>query len=129
MEALVLLWFVIDFNNDKNYMIKIIDRLLSDEELKKLQDLLLGSEFPWYFNYNTVEAGQDILSDFQMTHTFYREGKNFGYVHSNFFKSIKPILQPIFSKIGLIDLKKLTVDITTSTDWYFGTELSLSLYD
>jgi heme/copper-type cytochrome/quinol oxidase subunit 4 len=27
----------------------------------------------------------------------------------------------------LIDLKKLTVDITTSTDWYFGTELRLSL--
>ena len=80
-------------------MIKIIDGLLDDGELKKLQYLLLGSEFPWYFNHNTVEAGQDILSDFQMTHTFYREGKNFGFVHSDSFKFIKPILEKIGCKI------------------------------
>ena len=100
-------------------MIKIIDGLLSDEELKKLQDLLLGSEFPWYFNYNTVEAGQDILSDFQMTHTFYREGKNFGYVHSNFFKSIKPILEKIGCKI-LIKSKANLRTVAPEKDMIFG---------
>ena len=100
-------------------MIKIIDGLLDDGELKKIQDLLLGCEFPWYFNHNTVQAGQDILSDFQMTHTFYREGKNFGFVHSDSFKFIKPILEKIGCKI-LIKVKANLRTVTSEKDMFFG---------
>ena len=87
-------------------MIRIIDGLLDDGELKKVQDLLLGPEFPWFFNRHTIEPnlllkefGKDIINDFQLTHTFYRESKNFGLIHSEFFKCIEPILDKIGCKI------------------------------
>ena len=30
-------------------MVKVVDNLLSPEEFKKLNDVLMGPEFPWYF--------------------------------------------------------------------------------
>ena len=80
-------------------MIKIIDGLLGDEELKKLQDLLLGHDFPWYFNDNTIQKGKDNLNDFQLIHAFYLDGKNFWFIHSESFKFIEPILEKIGCKI------------------------------
>ena len=58
--------------------ITIVDNFLEEEEFRKIQDLMLGSWFPWFFNdgivslneknYN-LENGVDIF-DFQFTHTF-----------------------------------------------------------
>lgn len=59
--------------------ITIIDNVLDESELRELQELLLGSWFPWYFNYGIVSLDDakiinDIdLFDFQFTHTFVRE--------------------------------------------------------
>jgi|TARA_R100001530_G_C4299887_1_gene150172 hypothetical protein len=78
---------------------KIIDGLLNKDELKALQDLLLGYEFPWYFNDNTIQEGKNVLNDFQLIHAFYLDGKNFGFIHSEFFKFIEPILEKIGCKI------------------------------
>jgi len=100
-------------------MIKIIDGLLDDGELKKLQDLLLGCEFPWYFNYNTVKSGQAVLSDFQLTHMFYQNGKNFGYIHSDSFKFIKPILEKIGCRF-LIKVKANLRAIAPEKDMIIG---------
>ena len=80
-------------------MIKIIDGLLNKDELKALQDLLLGHDFPWYFNDNTIHEGKNVLNDFQLIHAFYLDGKNFGFIHSESFKFIEPILEKIGCKI------------------------------
>ena len=38
-------------------MVKVVDNLLSPEELKKLNDVLMGPEFPWYFLPDKVKSG------------------------------------------------------------------------
>ena len=80
-------------------MIKIIDGLLDQNELKALQDLLLGHDFPWFFNSRTVAGGEKVLNDFQLIHAFYVDSDNFGFIHSDRFKVIEPLLAKIGSKI------------------------------
>jgi hypothetical protein len=61
----------------------IVDNFLEEQEFKKIQDLLLGSWFPWFFNNGIVSLDEKNfnlqnradLFDFQFTHTFVREGK------------------------------------------------------
>ena len=101
-------------------MVKIIDGLLDDETLKELQHrLLIGCDFPWYFNHNTIYGGKDAITDFQLTHTFYREGENFGYIQSDGFKLIKPILKKIGCKI-LIKAKANLRTVAPEKDMIVG---------
>lgn len=53
--------------------VEVIDNLLSDEELKSLENYLLHPDFPWYFNHGvlTPEYSKDNHLDFQFVHTFY----------------------------------------------------------
>ena len=53
-------------------MVKVLDNILSPDEFKKLTDVLLGSEFPWYFLPNKVSKGD---GNFQMCHNFIISGK------------------------------------------------------
>ena len=53
-------------------MVKVVDDILSKEEFKKLTDVMLGSEFPWYFLPNKVHSGD---GNFQMCHNFVLSGK------------------------------------------------------
>ena len=100
-------------------MIKITDGLLDKNELKALQDLLLGHDFPWYFNDNTIQKGKDNLNDFQLIHAFYLDGKNFGFIHSESFKFIEPILEKIGCKI-LIRAKANLRTVASEKDMFFG---------
>ena len=38
-------------------MVKVVDNILSKEEFEKLKDVMLGSEFPWYFLPDKVHSG------------------------------------------------------------------------
>ena len=53
-------------------MVKVVDNILSQEEFKKLTDVMLGSEFPWYFLPDKVHSGD---GNFQMCHNFILSGK------------------------------------------------------
>ena len=53
-------------------MVKIVDNILSQEEFKKLTDVMLGSEFPWYFLPGKVHLDD---GNFQMCHNFILSGK------------------------------------------------------
>ena len=48
-------------------MVKVVDNLLSPEEFKKLNDVLMGPEFPWYFLPSKVHSGD---GNFQFCHNF-----------------------------------------------------------
>ena len=80
-------------------MIKVQDNFLTEDELNALQDVLLGHDFPWYFNNRTTLAGENDLNDFQMIHAFYLDGKNFGFIHSEYFKHIEPLLEKLGGKV------------------------------
>ena len=100
-------------------MIKIIDELLDYDELKKIQDLLLGHEFPWYFNDHTTQKGKDVHDDFQLIHAFYLDGNNFGFIASQSFKCIEPILEKIGGKI-LIRAKANLRTVSSQKDRIVG---------
>ena len=53
-------------------MVKVLDNLLSPEEFKKLTDVILGTEFPWFFLTDKVHSGD---GNFQMCHNFVLSGK------------------------------------------------------
>ena len=71
-------------------MVKVIDNLLSPEEFKKLNDVLMGPEFPWYFLPDKVKSGD---GNFQFCHNFILSGK----VVSKFVT----ILDPFISKLNM----------------------------
>ncbi len=71
-------------------MVKVLDNLLSPEKFKKLNDVLMGTEFPWYFLPDKVSPGD---GNFQFCHNFILSGK----VVSKFIT----ILDPFISKLNM----------------------------
>jgi hypothetical protein len=79
---------------------KLIDNFLPQEEFLRLKNILLGADFPWYYN--------DIINDFHENNkdlTCYFTHNIFNHsVHSNYFKLFEPILNKIECK-ALIRIK------------------------
>ena len=71
-------------------MVKVVDNLLSPEEFKKLNDVLMGPEFPWYFLPSKVHSGD---GNFQFCHNFILSGK----IVSKFVT----ILDPFLTKLNM----------------------------
>ena len=71
-------------------MVKVVDNLLSPEEFKKLNDVLKGPEFPWYFLPSKVHSGAGII---QFCHNFILSGK----IVSKFVT----ILDPFLTKLNM----------------------------
>jgi hypothetical protein len=82
-------------------MYKIIDNFLPKEELKIIQDVMLGPDFPWYFN-NVITDPQEIIDGYYFTHVFFYED-TYG-PNSNFFNILIPILNKLDFK-ALIRVK------------------------
>ena len=100
-------------------MIKIIDGLIDDIDLRGLQELLTGNSrdgFPWAYNSYTIEpgtspwgrSGQEDLDDFQMTHVFYGQEQNgIGRPFSIYFDCVRPILNKIGTRLNNINILSL----------------------
>lgn len=93
--------------------ITIIDNFLDKTDLKEIQDLFLGSWFPWYFNQGIVSLDDakiinsiDIF-DFQFTHTFIREEQ----VVSDHLKNLKALID----KINPRHIVRLKANLQTPT--------------
>ena len=71
-------------------MVKVVDDILSPGEFKKLTDVILGSEFPWYFLPDKVHSGD---GNFQMCHNFILSGKP--------VSQFLTILDPFIKKLGM----------------------------
>ena len=72
-------------------MVKIVDNILSPEEFKKLNDMLMGPEFPWYFLPDKVNKGD---GNFQFCHNFILSGK----VVSKFVTILDPFIKKLNMK-------------------------------
>jgi hypothetical protein len=87
----------------KNTEAHIYDNCLPANVFKEMQKILLGLNFPWYYNegalYNEdtkydpikspIKNYQDNLNVYQFTHLFLKEG---GYAWSSYTENILPIL-------------------------------------
>ena len=80
-------------------MEKIQDNFLNTQEFKSIADVVLGGNFPWYYN-DSVVKGEKIKNNFLWTHTFYLDN----VISSSFFKHLEPLLEKICIK-SLIRIK------------------------
>ncbi len=90
--------------------IKIIDNFLEKTDFKNLQNIILGDNFPWYFN-DFKSDGVDI-ANYQFTHTIIRNGQ----VTSDFIRYI----DCFFKKINTSEFKRIKLNLTTRTEKIFN---------
>tara|TARA_B100000029_G_scaffold153478_1_gene148717 strand:+ start:2127 stop:2645 length:519 start_codon:yes stop_codon:yes gene_type:complete len=75
---------------------EVIDNVISRDELNIIQENMLSSAFPWYFNTHTIDDDTPCgLNDFQFTHVFYVDANGYGYPQSDYFEIIKPIINKL----------------------------------
>jgi hypothetical protein len=70
------------------HYIDVKDNFLSPYQFKSLQTMLMGDEFPWFFQDGIVEK---TFHNYQYTHTFYNERG----LNSDFFSLIQPLLSKL----------------------------------
>jgi len=81
---------------------QIIDNLLPDHILSKMQEVLLGSDFPWYYSESVI-VGDNTPNHFQMTHGFYWKWEwtsQYGNLVFPLLDAIK-VFQPVKIKANL----------------------------
>jgi hypothetical protein len=93
-------------------MKEVKDKFLPNKDFKIIQNIMLGDEFPWYYNVS-INGGSEIrtedgLDSYQLTHTFY--GNN--NVSSDFFR----FLEPLLSKIDLVSILRLKANLGPRTE-------------
>jgi len=87
-------------------MVHIKDNFLEKEVFTGLQGLLLGFDFPWYYNKDVVDEGEDTGS-FQFTHMFYK----LDAPHSEGYKTLIPII----NELNLLSLLRIKANLQTKT--------------
>lgn len=93
----------------KSYANKIVtDNFLEESDYELLKTVVLGDDFPWFYNNLTANVTTNNINDFQFTHGFYR---NFG-PSSNYLK----ILDPILDKIKPFALTRIKANLQTRTE-------------
>ena len=85
----------------------VVDNFLSKENFKPLQDMMLGTTFPWFYN-PTIDRLDD-EGKFQFTHIFYRDNKPL----SNFYSKWYELL--FGSVIGHGVLDRIKANLLTKT--------------
>jgi hypothetical protein len=72
----------------------LIKNVLSSEKANELENVIMGSDFPWYWNESTLVNYDNTFKDlrnYQFTHNFYVNGK----INSNYCYLIDPIIESI----------------------------------
>jgi len=78
-------------------MFKIIDNYLTKSYHQEIQELLAGSNFPWYYNNNISEGdklpGTTHFNEYGFSHHFWKYNpEGGGFVDTHYATFIKPFL-------------------------------------
>lgn len=87
--------------------IEIYDNLLDQGTLKEMQDGLLSSEFPWYFNNSISYAFNQAPWLFQFTHKFYMD--------HNFTSPLVGLIYPLMQTIDPLAWIRIKANLGTRT--------------
>tara|TARA_R100000687_G_scaffold82096_1_gene80499 strand:+ start:709 stop:1221 length:513 start_codon:yes stop_codon:yes gene_type:complete len=103
--------------------VKVVDDFLPKEHFKIVQDMMLGVEFPWYYNH--VIDYLDEEGKFQFTHSFFGNHK----ANSTFLEDWYPILFKPIVGWGILDRIKANLLIKTPeiVENSFHTDIQLSV--
>ena len=70
---------------------KVIDNFLPEEYFKQLHDIMMGNEFPWFYNDNITYAPDGTPDPgYQFIHTFFKTQG--AYYNSDTFHILSPLL-------------------------------------
>jgi hypothetical protein len=89
----------------------IIDNFLNKEEFNVFKNIILGEDFPWFYNDKKVKIGIEDKKNFQFTHLFFSE--------NNITSSFYPIVYPILKKLNANALSKIKANLTIASDKAF----------
>ena len=70
-------------------MYKVIDNFLLEDELKNIQGVMLGADFPWFFK-NTISDSREVIDNYYFVHMFYVKT-----ITSNFYNILDPIIKKL----------------------------------
>ena len=70
---------------------KVIDNFLDKEEFKHIQKIIMGADFPWFYNRN-ISYAKDPKNLYYFTHNFYRDNlqSNYFSLWGSFLNKINP---------------------------------------
>jgi len=97
------------------YKYEIYDNFLDKESFNKIYVLLMGDNFPWFYNSSKILIDENLTKN-QNIDVFY----NFQFVH-NFYKDYAPrsahydLLIPLIEKINPSSLLRIKGNLTTRT--------------
>jgi len=98
-------------------MHKVIDNFLNIEDFEAIQQRLMSSSFPWYYNDSMGEAGTTGSNNCFFHHHIYSKHK----VWSDLFDIAEPLLKKL-SVSALFELRANLVvarDKTFQSDWHY----------
>ena len=89
----------------------ILDDLLKEEELEKIQTFFTGNKFPWFYQktvagHKSKELELSIIDNFYFTHLLYDDGS-----HSLF----SSIVEPILNQLNYTNLIRIKVNLYPKT--------------
>jgi hypothetical protein len=67
---------------------EVIDNYLKQEEFERIRNIMMGQEFPWYYQPDVAFAGKHIDRTMYFTHNFYKDY----LVYSNFYGLLSPLI-------------------------------------
>ena len=77
---------------------------LKKDDFKKIESIIMGNEFPWYFNEKIIKVNEDD-EDFQFTYSFILKGK----INCN--SAMMSILEPVLSKLKYKKINKIKANL------------------
>ena len=106
-------------------MFKIIDNYLTKSYHQEIQELLTGSDFPWYYNENISydfnisfdgdnPTGTPIFNEYGFSHHFWEYNtEGVGLVDTHYAAFIKPFLLQVMDTIGCDMILRCRGDMST----------------
>tara|TARA_B100000427_G_C15193645_1_gene457092 strand:- start:60 stop:578 length:519 start_codon:yes stop_codon:yes gene_type:complete len=95
--------------------IEIIDNFLPDHDFKLLTDVLLGTEFPWYFNDQVVDDGISKDDRFQFTHCILSAQGLDPCPDKEQYSNWYPLFEQLLNKLKVRGLLRIKINLNTKT--------------
>jgi hypothetical protein len=93
-------------------IIDVRDNFLDQEDFNKLQKLLLGQRFPWFFNDSILINPDNDIYDSQFTHMFFMISNGYEIIRSDFFDNLSSIIK----KLSIDVLFRIKANLKTPTE-------------
>ena len=86
---------------------QVIDNFLPEYHFRQISNMILGAEFPWYFNDSSVRRGDD--SRYQFVHALYNVDRG-GIISQSY-----PLFDMVQQKLGVKRLDRIKMNLNPKT--------------